>query len=125
MRTARKPSIVWLVVPFLLCSAAIAEDAAVIIRPRDIVAANARNSIVTVVLDGAKSKDVIKRGKQATIKFSVPNYVKGTSVFVCEIGRSAKAATLSFKFRNDSAAIDFAEQLMDAREKALSDCNCH
>ena len=125
MRPARKPLIVWLVAGLLLCSAAFAEDAAVIIRPRDIVAANTRNSVVTVVLNEAKSKEVNKKGKQATIKFSVPDYVKGTSVFVCEIGRSAKAATLSFKFRNDSAAIDFAEQLMDARDKALSDCNCH
>ncbi|HEY4283402.1 MAG TPA: hypothetical protein VGM62_10085 [Chthoniobacterales bacterium] len=106
-----------------LCSPAIAQDTAVIIHPRDIVAANARNSVVTVTLSETKSKEVIKKGKQLGIEFSLPNYVKGKHVFNCEVHAGAKA-TISFKFSNDSAAVDFAEQLMTAREKALSECNC-
>src|SRR3954468_8493980 len=106
-----------------LCSAVLAADHAVVIHPRDVLAANARTSIVTVTLTEAKSKEVIKKGKQLGIEFTLPNYVKGKNIFNCEV-RSGAKATISFRFSNDSAAVDFAEQLMAAREKALSECNC-
>ena len=106
-----------------LCSAVLAADHAVVIHPRDVLAANARNSIVTVTLTEAKSKEVVKKGKQLGIEFTLPNYVKGKNIFNCEV-RSGAKATISFRFSNDPAAVDFAEQLMAAREKALSECNC-
>lgn len=118
----------WLPALFALvsfCSTVIAGDPAVVIHPRDILAANARNGIVTVSLSEAKSKEVVKKGRQVPIEFSLPNYVKGRDVFVCEIRRGPKSAAISFKFANDASAVDFAERLMEAREKALSECDCH
>jgi hypothetical protein len=106
-----------------LCSTVIAGDPSVVIRPKDIVAANARNAIVTVSLSEAKSKEVFQKGKQVAIEFSVPTHIKG--VFTCEVRHGSKSATISFKFPTDSTAVDFAEQLMAAREKALSECDCH
>ena len=106
-----------------LYSTAFAGDRAVVIHPRDFVAANARNSVVMVTLSEAKSKEVVNKAQRVAIEFSLPNYVKGTNTFNCEVRHGAKA-TISFKFSNDSLAVDFAEQLMAAREKALSECNC-
>src|SRR3954469_18130443 len=124
MRPASK---LWLVCLFAIASlgsTAVARDTAVVIHPRDSVAANARNSIVTVTLKEAKSKEVVRKGKQLGIEFSLPNYATGTHVFNCEV-RWGEKATISFKFPTDSVAVDFAEQLMAARAKALSECNCH
>lgn len=123
MRLIRKDSMAALFALASICSTVIAGEAAVVIRPRDIVAANARNAVVSVSLSETKSKEVAKKGKQAAIEFSVPTHIKG--VFTCAVRRGSKSAMISFKFANDSAAVDFAEQLMAAREKALSDCDCH
>jgi hypothetical protein len=125
MRLISKYSIAALFALASICSTVNAGDPAVVIHPRDIVSANARNGIVAVSLNQTKSKEVLKKGKQVPIEFSFPNYVKGRDVFMCEIRRGPKSATISFRFTNDSSAVDFAERLMEAREKALSECNCH
>jgi hypothetical protein len=100
-----------------------AGDPAVVVHPQDIERADARRGVVTVSVNQTKAKELVRKGKHVPIKLSVPTQTKG--VFICETRYGLNSATISFKFPDESSAADFAEQLMAARAKALSDCDCH
>jgi len=100
---------------------AIAGGAAVVIRPFDIVRADAKGRVVELVVGQPKAGELSRKSKQVPIQLSIPNSA-AAGVFTCETRYGRNSATIIFKFNDNISASGFADELKAA--KAKSDCNC-
>jgi len=101
---------------------ATAGGAPVVIRPSDIIRADAKGSVVDVVVGEPKAAELSNRRKQAPIELSIPNSAAG-GVFNCETRYGRNSATITFRFADHISASGFADELKTAIAK--SQCDCH
>jgi len=101
---------------------AAAGGASVVIRPSDIIRADAKGSVVEVVVGEPKAAELSSRRKQTPIELSIPNSA-AAGIFNCETRYGRNSATITFKFGDHISASAFADELKAAVVK--SQCDCH